>query len=150
MTYESVDKLKSVVDAFESGTIAREKWGHPEHLIVAYFFCCLESTPEAAYKRMRSGIHNLLSAFKIDASIEMPYHETLTVFWIASVAEFVRLNPDLSPVDAVSRMISEFGKDYPLRFYSREMLFSDSARKEFVPPDLAGVNWTRPVWEKQE
>ena len=31
----------------------------------------------------------------------------------------------------------KWDKDYPLKFYSRELLSSDAARAEFVPPDLA-------------
>jgi len=30
-------------------------------------------------------------------------------------------------------------RDWPLRFWSREKLFSVEARREFVPPDLASM-----------
>ena len=30
-------------------------------------------------------------------------------------------------------------RDWPLRFYSRERLFSVEARRTFVPPDLAAL-----------
>jgi hypothetical protein len=33
-------------------------------------------------------------------------------------------------------MSARFNKDYPLRFYSRELLFSDEARARFVEPDI--------------
>jgi hypothetical protein len=37
-------------------------------------------------------------------------------------------------------MIEIFDKDYPLRFYSREFLFSDEARARFLPGDLMEVD----------
>jgi hypothetical protein len=33
-------------------------------------------------------------------------------------------------------MTTLFDKDYPMRFYTRELLFSDRARAEFVDGDL--------------
>lgn len=33
-------------------------------------------------------------------------------------------------------MIEKFAKDYQMKFYSRELLFSDEARKDFVEADI--------------
>lgn len=135
MRYVNENELREVLKSFETATIARDEWGHPEHLIVAYFYCS-ELETEAAYLRMKAGIHKLLVAFGIDREKEMPYHETLTRFWIMTVGEFVLEHSHLAPLDACETLITRFGKDHPLRFYSRELLFSDRARAEFVAPDL--------------
>ncbi len=34
------------------------------------------------------------------------------------------------------KFFEKFDKDYPLKFYSRELLFSEEARKNFVECDL--------------
>jgi hypothetical protein len=37
-------------------------------------------------------------------------------------------------------LLSPMGRrDWPLRFYSRERLFSVEARRNFVPPDVAAL-----------
>lgn len=52
-----------------------------------------------------------------------------------SVAEIE--NPDRSLVEFTNRILEIGGdKDLPLRFYNRELLFSDDARKNFVAGDL--------------
>jgi hypothetical protein len=52
---------------------------------------------------------------------------------------FLRDRPAAEPLAlAVNALLaSEVGaRDWPLRFYSRERLFSVGARRTFVPPDL--------------
>ncbi|MDQ3323465.1 MAG: hypothetical protein M3525_13695 [Acidobacteriota bacterium] len=85
---------------------------------------------------MRFGIFNLLKSFEINLSAEMPYHETLTVFWMRTIADFVESKNDFSIVEICNELIEKLDKDYPLKFYSRELLFSEKARKSFVKPDL--------------
>jgi len=85
---------------------------------------------------MRRGIFNLLRSFKVDLTKEMPYHETLTVFWMRTVADFNASKNGTSLVDTANELVTNFDKNYPLRFYSRERLFSDEARTGFVEPEL--------------
>lgn len=85
---------------------------------------------------MRVGIFNLLRAFEIDLSVEMLYHETLTVFWMRTIEKFIESKGDYSIVGICNELIGKFDKDYPLKFYSRELLFSEEARKNFVECDL--------------
>jgi hypothetical protein len=88
---------------------------------------------------MRDGIFNLLRAFEVDLSKEMPYHETLTVFWLRTVDDFRKTKNGCSVVEMYNELIEKFDKDYPLRFYSRELLFSDEARAKFVEADITGI-----------
>lgn len=74
------------------------------------------------------------------------YHETLTVFFVGAVAglgagtfaEVVR-----SPL---------VDRDAPLRYWSRERLFSVEARRQWVAPDLAplGFEVPRPLTESDD
>jgi hypothetical protein len=66
----------------------------------------------------------------------MPYHETLTVFWMRTAADFAATKNGEPMLDKANEMVAEYDKDYPLRFYSREFLFSDEARAGFVEGDL--------------
>jgi len=135
MTYKTEKEIETLVEVFENGTISREDWRHAEHLVVALFYLSKYDF-ETAYKKMRGGIFNLLEAFKVDFTKEMPYHETLTVFWMKTVEDFKNSKPDLTIIEVCEELIEKYDKDYPLRFYSRELLFSDKARDCFVKGDL--------------
>lgn len=135
MRFKTEDEIYEVLRAFERATIAREDWKHAEHLAVALVYVT-ELGEAAALEKMRSGIINLLEhGFGLDLTKEMPYHETLTVFWIRAVAEFNAANDGVSLLEKANELIETHDKDLPLRFYSRELLFSDAARAEFLPPD---------------
>lgn len=135
MRYETEDEIKNVVRSFEDATVARGAWGHPEHLVVALHYITLYDF-DAAIEKVRTGIFKLLSAFEVDPTKEMPYHETLTVFWMRTVAEFNASNAGASMLEKANRLVAKYDKDYPLRFYSREFLFSDAAREAFLEGDL--------------
>ncbi len=134
MAYQSEKEIFEIVRGFESGTIERENWRHAEHLTVA---CCyaFQYDYEKALEKMRAGIFNLLNAFEVDLSKEMPYHETLTVFWMRAI--FDAKKSQMSLLEFANRVLEIGGdKELPLKFYSREFLFSDEARKSFVEGDL--------------
>jgi hypothetical protein len=91
---------------------------------------------ETALGKMRAGIFNLLRSFGVDLTKEMPYHETMTVFWMQTVDDFMLSKNGASIVEKANELVEKFDKDYPLRFYSRELLFSEEARAKFVAGDL--------------
>ncbi|MDH3494468.1 MAG: hypothetical protein OEM82_13010 [Acidobacteriota bacterium] len=138
MIYRTEDEIRGVIEAFEDCTVKRGDWGHPEHLILAYHYS-INNDFDDAYKKMKTGIFNLLRAFEVDLSKEMPYHETMTIFWLKTVYEYATENPVLS-VEVVNEMIARFDKFYPDKFYSREILMSDKARAEYVEPDLTSID----------
>jgi len=86
--YRSEKAILNLVELFETATISREAWKHAEHLTVALYYITNHDI-ETATNKMRSGILKLLrEGFKVDLAKEMPYHETLTVFWMRTVSEF--------------------------------------------------------------
>ena len=137
MKYKDEDEIKTLVAAFEDSSIARGVWKHAEHLVVALYYAGKYKDVETATDRMREGLFNLLTeGFKVDLTKEMPYHETLTVFWMRTVDEFSRSTNGLPIHEKANRLIETYDKDYPMRFYTREYLFSDDARARFVEPDI--------------
>ena len=134
--YSTEKEIGDLVRSFEDATISRDDWKHAEHLIVALYYLSHHDA-ETAYEKMRGGIHNLLvKGFGVDLSKEMPYHETITVFWMRTVASFMTESNGSSLPAKIAEMTARFDKDYPMRFYSRELLFSDEARARFVEPDI--------------
>lgn len=136
MRYEDEKEIAEVVRTFEDATIARDAWKHAEHLTVALHYLSRHDFDTATAK-MRDGIFNLLTkGFEVDLTKEMPYHETLTIFWMRTVADFNGSKNGASLLDKANELVASYDKDYPLRFYSREYLFSDEARAKYVEGDL--------------
>ncbi len=129
-------EIAEVVRTFEDVSIPREKWKHAEHLTVALHYLSLHDFDTATTK-MRDGIFKLLTeGFNLDLGKEMPYHETLTIFWMRTVSDFNASKNGTSLLDKANELVELYDTDYPLRFYSREFLFSDEARATFVEGDI--------------
>lgn len=138
--YGSEAELAEILRKFEDATIGRDDWKHAEHMVVALFYL-REMDLEAATAKMRSGILNLLvNGFEVDLAKEMPYHETITVFWMRLVADYLGRTNGGSLLAKANELAKLYDKDYPLRFYSRGLLFSDAARRSYVEPDLQNLN----------
>ena len=136
MRYTTEEEIEELVRAFEDATIARGVWKHAEHLVVALYYADKLGL-EKGLDKMRGGLFNLLiKGFGVDLTKEMPYHETLTVFWMRTVAEYNASKNGASLCEKTSELIEKYDKDYPMRFYTREYLFSDEARAKFVEGDI--------------
>ena len=86
--YTSEAELAEILRRFEDATIGRDDWKHAEHMVVALLYL-RDHDLETATAKMRSGILNLLvKGFEVDLTKEMPYHETITVFWMRLVSDY--------------------------------------------------------------
>jgi hypothetical protein len=137
MKYKTEEEILDIVRGFETGTLPRNEFSHSSHLIVAMHYVRLMPV-EDAIDRMRAGLINHLRHVGVDFTKEMPYHETLTVFWTRTVAGFVASKNGAGVLEIANELAETFDKNYPNKFYSREFLFSDKARAEFVEGDLTG------------
>lgn len=135
MRYETEDEILSVIEEFEAGKLPHEKWRHAEHLTMAMHYA-LHNDFDEALNKMRSGILKLNEAHGVVTTNERGYHETLTVIWTRAVFDHVKANPNRGLVELANEIIEKFDKNYPLNFYSREVLFSVEARYGFVKPDI--------------
>ena len=134
--YKDESEVLDLVRSFEDATVAHDDWKHAEHLVVALYYLTRHDL-ETAHAKMRNGILDLLvRGFKVDLTKEMPYHETITLFWMRTVADFNASKNGSSLLEKANEVAYKWDKDYPLNFYSRELLFSDEARARFVEPDL--------------
>lgn len=143
--YKDEREIYALLSSFEDATISRDKWKHAEHLVVALYYLERHDL-DTATERMRSGILNLLvKGYGLDLAKEMPYHETITVFWMRTAYAFALTHKELSFLEKANQICEMFDKDYPLMFYSRELLFSERARRKYIGPDL-GTSGTLPYF----
>ena len=128
--------IESFMRAFEVGSLSRREWTHSRHLIVALWYLRHHNREEAT-KLIRDGIQR----FNECQGNITGYHETITLAWVAVIERFLGVTDLRVPVSVLAgELLGQCGdKDYLLRYYSRERLFSDEARHRWVPPDLASI-----------
>ena len=118
--------------AFERGEIAPAQFDHRAHVRVAWVYVREGPSLEAATSRMREGIKRFATA----ANASQKYHETITVLWMQLLADAAARVPQPCELSELFEQRPELAdKDLPLKYYSRERLFSDEARASWVPPD---------------
>ena len=136
MIFNSNDEVYTLVKAFEDRTIVKSAWTHSAHLVVGLYYC--RTLPFAVAKNvMRDGICWLNDMHGTPNTDDSGYHETLTVFWLKRIWNYLDQHPASSGLATLANDLVERFKDpdLPLRYYTSERLFSASARRDYVTPD---------------
>ena len=132
--YTNAAEIIATVEGFESRRTGKDSFKHQDHLIVAAFY--LEQLSVAdAIARMRHNLLQFLDHHEVD---RQKYNETITVFWFELVADQLRTLPaDSTLIEKCNAVVESFDSSaLVFEYYSRERLFSDQARTNFVRPDL--------------
>ncbi|HEU5047483.1 MAG TPA: hypothetical protein VFT64_06535 [Rickettsiales bacterium] len=121
--------------AFEGCKISKAEWTHEAHVRMAWLYLKAYGDWTSALPIVRNGIKRLNQSH----GNMNGYHETITIVYLQLVAE--RLEDSETVLSW-----PEFMRKYPelldynspafLRYYSRELIFSQQARQQFVAPDL--------------
>lgn len=132
-------EIRAVAEGLRDGSWPAARWRHAEHcLATAYFILARpELDLEVELPGMIARYNETQGGRNTDSS---GYHHTITIFYLREIRHFLASLPaGLSLAESGARLLaSPLGdKDYPLRAYSRERLFSVAARRGWVKPDLA-------------
>jgi hypothetical protein len=119
-------------------TLERPEWTHEAHLASCLWL--LVERPDISPER---DLPDIIRRFNesvggVNSDTE-GYHETITQVYIRAVRGLLaRTSARLGLAEKVNCLLQspEGRRDWPLRFYSRERLFSVGARAAFVAPDL--------------
>lgn len=122
-------------EQFHAAALPAAQWTHEAHLRTAWMFLRRYVLDEA-HLLMRVGIIKLNASHGLVETSSRGYHETLTRFWLQAVREAMDNLPFDDSRAFVQHHAERLGKDAPLRHYSRERLFSVTARAHFIAPDL--------------
>jgi hypothetical protein len=130
--------VRNVAAGLVGRTLPRPDWTHEAHLAAC---CCLAlEQPELDLERTLPIIiaryNEAVGGVNDDTQ---GYHETITQLYIRAVRAHLAEHPAGRLAERVNALLAgERGRrDYPLRFYSPELLFSVAARRGWVEPDLA-------------
>ncbi|XP_062585658.1 uncharacterized protein LOC134247293 isoform X3 [Saccostrea cucullata] len=125
------------IQAFEDATLPYEDWTHEAHLRMAWNYIT-EYGKEAATPHIRQGIQHFNEQNK--EKVKFGYHETITMFYIAEVAHAIKQSPGVNSFEEfVERNPYLFDKTVIAQYYSHKHLYSDTARHQFVQPDLKAL-----------
>jgi hypothetical protein len=93
---------------------------------------------DEAIRLIRDGIRR----FNASQGNHTGYHETITLAWVGVIERFLSGRERDAPISLLATsLLDQCGeKDYLLRFYSKERLFSDDARARWVSPDRCDIS----------
>ncbi len=119
-------------------SLPRAEWTHEAHLAACVWL--LTERPDVLPERdLPAIIRSYNEAVGGVNDDSQGYHETLTQLYIRGVRQFLADCAEEGLVERVNALLSGpvGARDWPLRFYSRAVLFSVGARRAWVDPDLS-------------
>jgi hypothetical protein len=118
-------------------TLPKAEWTHEAHIATCAWL--IIERPDIAPERDLPGLIRRYneSVGGVNDSTQ-GYHETITQLYIAAVRSALARSEGRGLVDRINTLLREpeARRDWPLRFYSRDLLFSPEARLGWVEADL--------------
>lgn len=136
--YRNAYEVESVVRNFEACTTPPAEFTHEAHLTVALWYLSRLSLTDAT-ERMRDGLFRFLNHYN-----ERGYNETITVFWLKVVRNFLAGTTNSSR--SITEIANELAATYNnsrlvFDYYSKELLASEEAKDKWVEPDLRPLDF---------
>ena len=131
-------EIRALGEGLLACALPREAWTHEAHLGACLWL--LTERPDIDVDAEIAGIIRRFNESVGGVNDDTQgYHDSITRAYVAGVRLFMSETAEEALAARVNAMLlSDVGRrDWPLRFYSRELLFSVAARRGFVEPDLA-------------
>jgi len=137
MSWPTATELHRLAADFQARTLPKTEWTHAAHLAVGAWHVD-RFGPAEALDRLRAGIRLLNDAHGTPNTDTGGYHETITRAYVALIAEYLAAAPSPSLDERVRSFLgsSLAEKTALLAYYSKDLLMSVQARREWVHPDL--------------
>jgi len=139
--FKSDAEIEHIGEGLIACTLPREEWTHEAHLAATTYL--LTRRPDVAIDKELPGIIRRYNESVGGVNDDTQgYHETITRVYLHGVRLFLGEADPHEPLHEIVNelLLSPMGRrDWPLRFYSAERLFSVEARRHFVPPDVAAL-----------
>ena len=135
------DEVAHIGEGLVARTLPRAEWTHEAHLAATAYL--LLERPDLDLDRALPGLIRRYNESVGGRNTDSEgYHDTITRVFLHGVRLFLSEADPRTPLhDLVNELLlSPMGKrDWPLRFYSPDRLFSVEARRAFVTPDLRAL-----------
>jgi hypothetical protein len=136
--FAGADDVRAIGEAMLACTLPKEGWTHEAHLST-----CLWLLAERPDIDVDARIGDLIRRYNASVGgvndATQGYHETITRAFVAGIRAHLARSDARDLLVAVNDLLTapEGQRDWPMRFWSRELLFSPEARLGYVAPDLA-------------
>ena len=138
MTYRTDAEILHIYHGLLDRTLPKTEWTHAAHFAAA---CAMIADPDKLAERdMPDIIRRYNVATGVANTDHEGYHHTITLASLGAARHYGGTSGHLkSRVKAA--LVSECGQsDWLLRYWSRDRLFSISARHDWTEPDLCGLS----------
>ena len=137
----SDEAVAHVGEGLLARSLPREEWTHEAHLAATTYLILKhpEIDLDAALPGLIRRYNDSVGGVNDDTQ---GYHDTITRAFLRGVRLFLEEADRSRPIHELLNelLMSPMGRrDWPLRFWSPERLFSVEARRAFVAPDLAAL-----------
>jgi hypothetical protein len=139
--YSTDAEIEHLGEGLLACTLSRTEWTHEAHLAVTAYLLLRRSDVD-----LDAELPGIIRRFNesvggVNSDTE-GYHETITRCFLDGVRVFLAepRNGEALHETVNALLLSPMGRrDWPLRFYSRERLFSVEARRTYVEADLEAI-----------
>ncbi len=139
--FHSDAEIERLGEGLLARTLPRADWTHEAHL-AATLYLLLRRPDIDIDARLPDIIRSFNESVGGVNSDTEGYHETITRVFLHGARLFLTEAGATEPLHELVNelLLSPMGKrDWPMRFYSPERLFSIEARRKAIPPDLAAL-----------
>lgn len=140
--YDGPDAILARVAAFRARTLPKPEWDHFAHLSIGHHYVTAYGADEAL-ERLRADISRYNEACGVPNSDTRGYHETITAFYVRTIARYLEQVPASMPLlDQVHGLLNDAlgSKAIAFDFWSKERLLSIEARRAWLEPDLKPID----------
>ncbi|MGH6651960.1 MAG: hypothetical protein ACREB7_12615 [Sphingopyxis sp.] len=134
------DEIRALGEGLLACVLPREAWTHEAHLGACLWL--LSERPDIDVDAEIAGIIRRFNESVGGVNDDSQgYHDSITRAYVAGVRLFLSETSETGLAARVNALLlSPMGRrDWPLRFYSRDLLFSVAARRGFVEPDIRAL-----------
>ena len=137
----SDEAVAHVGEGLLSRTLPREEWTHEAHLAATTYLALRhpEIDLDTELRGIISSYNESVGGKNTDTE---GYHDTITRAYLHGIRLFLEEADRSRPIHELVNelLMTPMGRrDWPLRFWSKELLMSVEARRDFVEPDLRAM-----------
>lgn len=138
----NAEHAKELVKQFETCNLPKENWTHEAHFVMALWYCSHQPLP-FAMQSIRDGIKKYNISVGGENTDHSGYHETITVFYARLIVNYLLTTDKTYRFENILNGLFKqpfLVKDFPLQYYSKELLMSKEARRDWIPPDIRSLS----------
>jgi len=137
----SDEAVAHVGEGLLARTLPREEWTHEAHLAATTYLALRhpEIDLDTELRGIISSYNESVGGKNTDTE---GYHDTITRAYLHGIRLFLEEADRSRPIHELVNelLMTPMGRrDWPLRFWSKELLMSVEARRDFVEPDLRAM-----------